>query len=531
MAFGYLRVDREQRFLLPPDMREWLAEGHLVWFVIDVVDRIDCSVLHARSRRGGVGRRGYDPEMLLALLLYAYCCGVRSSRQIERLCEVDVAYRVLAGGRRPDHSTIARFRQDHEAAAQELFVEVLAVCARAGLARLGVVAIDGTKVAGDASVKANRTGEQLAAAAAARRAEVEAMFAQAAAADAAEDRLFGAARGDELPAELARRDGRLARLDAAAAQVAAQRDEVSQREAWAARQAELAARGHRPAGRPPRDLEVGLAQAALAAEEAKAAARAQRRAERETAARAAGRKLAGARPTQVEHRGLRKARARLAKANARAAAAAEDAGRATPKKDRKEPRKPRANVTDPDTRLMHGPHGWVQGYNAQAAVSEDGIVLAAEVTQDHNDVHQCQPMLAATRNNIDRAAVTNPLGTVLFDAGYLSEENLTAPGPTRLIATSKAHKLRRRPPTEGPPPHDASPIEAMTHKLCTPQGRTLYAKRQHTVEPVFGEAKHLRGFRRFARRGLPAVNAEWKLQMTVHNLLKAFRHQLAHTPA
>jgi transposase len=525
MAFEYLPVDRAQRFLLPPDMGEWLAEGHLVWFVIDVVDRVDCSVLHARGGRGGVGRRGYDPEMLLALLLYAYCCGVRSSRQIERLCEVDVAYRVLAGGAQPDHSTIARFRQDHEAAAQGLFVEVLAVCAQAGLARVGVVAVDGTKVAGDASVKANRTGEQLAAAVAARRAEVAAMFAQAAATDAGEDRLFGAARGDELPAELARRDGRLARLDAAAAQVAAQRVEVAQREAWAARQAELAPRGHRPAGRPPRDLEVDLAQAAVAAEEANAAARARRRAERETAAGAAGRKLAGARPAppQQEHRGLRKARARLAKANARAAAG-DGAEQGKRGKGPKRPGPPRANVTDPDSRLMHGPHGWVQGYNAQAAVSEDGIVLAAEVTQDHNDVRQCQPMLAATQTNMERAAIDAALGVVLFDAGYLSEDNLTAAGPDRLIATGKTHHLRRRPPTEAPPPPDATPAQAMAHRLATDEGRTLYAKRQHTVEPVFGETKHLRGFRRFSRRGLPAVNAEWKLQMTVHNLLKAFRH-------
>jgi transposase len=326
MAFEYLPVDREQRFLLPPDMREWLGEGHLALFVIDVIDRIDCSVLHARGGRGGVGRRGYDPEMLLALLIYAYCCGVRSSREIERLCEVDVAYRVLAGGAQPDHSTIARFRQDHEAAAQALFVEVLAVCAQAGLARVGVVAIDGTKVAGDASLKANRTGDQLAAAAAARREQVEACFADAAAADADEDRLVGDVGGDELPGELARRDSRLARLDAALAQVAAQRAEVSQREAWAVRQAEVAPRGHRPAGRPPRDLEVDLAQAAVAAEEAKAAGRARQRAEGEAAARAAGRKLAGARPAppQQEHRGLRKARQRLAQAQARAESA--DAG-------------------------------------------------------------------------------------------------------------------------------------------------------------------------------------------------------------
>ena len=156
MARDYLRVDRDQPFLLPPSMRDWLPEDHLAWFVLDVVDRLDTSALHARHPRGGVGRRAYDPDMLLALLLYAYCMGVRSSRQIERLCVVDVAFRVLAAGHRPDHTTIARFRQGHEDIAVQLFVDVLMLCAEAGLVRLGVVAIDGTKVEADASMKANR---------------------------------------------------------------------------------------------------------------------------------------------------------------------------------------------------------------------------------------------------------------------------------------------------------------------------------------------------------------------------------------
>jgi transposase len=159
MAFGYVDVDRDQLFLLPPSLRDWLAEDHLVWFVLEVVERIDTSVLHGRHRNDGVGRAAYDPDMLLALLIYAYCGGVRSSRQIERLCEVDVAYRVICANLVPDHTTIARFRQGHEDHAVELFIEVLMLCAEAGLATVGVVAVDGTKMGADASKKKNRRRE------------------------------------------------------------------------------------------------------------------------------------------------------------------------------------------------------------------------------------------------------------------------------------------------------------------------------------------------------------------------------------
>src|SRR6202034_3563202 len=210
MAFSYRRVDRSQPFLLPPDMRDWLPEGHLVWFVLDVVARVDTQALHAAHPNDGVGRRAYDPDMLLALLVYAYCSGVRSSRTIERLCEVNVAYRVICAGDRPDHTTIARFRQAHEVMAQRLFVDVLAICAAAGLAKVGVVAVDGTKMAGDASLNANRSRAQV-------EAEVAEMFAQAEADDTEEGRLFGDARGDELPEELSDPRRRSARLDHALA--------------------------------------------------------------------------------------------------------------------------------------------------------------------------------------------------------------------------------------------------------------------------------------------------------------------------
>ncbi len=215
MAFSYIRADRDQMFLMPADMREWLPEGHLAWFVVDVVERLDTSQLHKAHPNDGVGRAAYDPDMMLALLVYAYCTGVRSSRKIERLCSVGVPPTgwSVPPSNLPDHSTIARFRQAHDAVAQRLFADALALCAAAGLARVGVVAVDGTRVAANASLRANRSRSEV-------EAEVAEMFAQAEAADDAEDRLFGGATGDELPPELADRQRRRARLDAALAELA-----------------------------------------------------------------------------------------------------------------------------------------------------------------------------------------------------------------------------------------------------------------------------------------------------------------------
>jgi transposase len=234
MAFGYRPVDRDQQFLLPPDVREWLPAGHLVWFLLDVVERIDTAALHTRHARDGVGRRAFDPDMLLALLLYAYCTGQRSSRRIEQLCEVDVAYRVICANDPPDHTTIARFRQRYDAHAKALFIEVLSLCHEAGLTKVGVVAVDGTKIAADASLKANRTRAQIEAEIAA---QVDEMMAEADDVDAAEDDLFGDRRGDELPDDLVDRSSRRRRLDEALEQLKAKQarreaDEAERDEQW-----------------------------------------------------------------------------------------------------------------------------------------------------------------------------------------------------------------------------------------------------------------------------------------------------------
>src|SRR5512133_3950441 len=202
MAYNFRRGDCDQPFLLPPDLRDWLPDGHLAWFVLDVVDQLDLGPFLRGYRADGHGHPAYDPRLLLGVLLYAYCIGVRSSRQLERRCSEDIAFRVLAANQTPDHVTIARFRVRHEAALAGFLVASLRLCAAAGLVRLGLVALDGTKVAGNAADKANRTLAKL-------EEEVAQILHQAAEADQREDREYGPARGDELPAELASPASRL----------------------------------------------------------------------------------------------------------------------------------------------------------------------------------------------------------------------------------------------------------------------------------------------------------------------------------
>src|SRR6201989_1932997 len=194
MAKKYRPVDRDQAFLLPPDMREWLPAGHPVHLVITAVeDHLDTSAFHAGRRTGGAGTAGYDPDMLATVLVWAYAHGVTSSRRIEELCRTDVAFRLICAGNLPDHSTFARFRSDFPDATAAFFTGVLVLCARLGMGRLGTVALDGTKIAASASKAANRTEKRL-------RELAEEAVAAHAAADAAEDELYGEGRrGDEVP--------------------------------------------------------------------------------------------------------------------------------------------------------------------------------------------------------------------------------------------------------------------------------------------------------------------------------------------
>jgi transposase len=503
MAYFYVGGDREQRFLLPVSMGDWLDEGHLAWFVIDVVAKIDTSAFHAAHRNDGPGRPAYNPDMMLALLLYAYGTGLRSSRRIEAACRTDAAFRVISGSVTPDHATIARFLVDHEEAIKTAFVAVLRVCAKAGLVSVGTIAIDGTKMGADAALDANRQGAWI-------RAEVERILGEAVATDTAEDAQPGLFGGDELPGELSSRSGRLARLQMALAHIEAE-DAAAEAddEERAARALQAAAEGVGPQGPIAKDPRRALARA----EAAETAARVQ--AERRAAKRAKRAKETG-RP-EPEHLDLDLQAAIAATGAARAAAQ----GAA--------PRPTKANITDPDSRIMMTPTGFIQGYNCQAAVNAQQIVVAYAVTQQVNDKRQYQPMVAATRSCLDAAGITTPIGLVLADAGYWSHGNAIAEGPDKLIATQKDWKQRRAArdlgTTTGPPPAGASPMEAMEHRLRTPEGAADYAKRGHTVEPVFGHGKENRGYRRFRRRGLAAVTSEWALITISHNLGKLFAHQ------
>src|SRR5687768_17402190 len=198
MAQNFIVCDREQELLLPPSLREWLPEGHLAWFVIDAVAALDLRPFFAVYRDNGQGRAAHDPAMMVALLLYSYALGERSSRRIERRCIEDVATRVICANQAPDHTTIARFRQRHERAVADLFGAVLGLCVEAGLVEVGVIAIDGTKLHANASERTTCDYEQIA----------RKILAEADAVDAAEDERCGERRGDELPEELATGAGR-----------------------------------------------------------------------------------------------------------------------------------------------------------------------------------------------------------------------------------------------------------------------------------------------------------------------------------
>lgn len=248
MAQSFLSCDRDQDFLMPPSVREWLPAGHLAWYLLDVVEELDLAAFYGEYRRDGSGRPAHDPGMMVALLLYAYAVGERSSRQIERRCQEDVAFRVIAANRAPDHTTINRFRKRHASRLAGLFVQVLAMCAKAGMVRVGTVAVDGTKIAANAGLSANRTYEKI-------RQEVERILAEADEVDAAEDEQFGDARGDELPGELADPVTRRARLERAKREIEAEQAALAgEHEAMLARRAEHRQRtGRNPRGRPPGD--------------------------------------------------------------------------------------------------------------------------------------------------------------------------------------------------------------------------------------------------------------------------------------
>lgn len=452
MGYNFLPCERDQLYLMPPALQDWLPEGDLAWFVLDAVAQMNLAKIERAYRADGWGSAAYAPAMMVALLLYAYCLGERSSRRIERLCERDVAFRVLTANQCPDHTTLARFRQIHETELATLFTQVLQLCAEAGLVKVGVVALDGTKVKANAALAANRTAETI-------EQVVTTMLAEAHTVDDAEDRLYEPdQRGDALPEALRDRTRRLKRLQECQARLEREAAEATaqQQATIEVRQAEETATGQKKRGRKPK--------------------------------------------------------------------APEAAADATAK----------ANVTDPESRIMKTQRGYVQGYNAQAMVTEEQILVAAEVTQDENDIKQLHPMLEAAQAQLHAIEYPQPIGTVLADAGYCSEANLTEAdpaGPALLIATNKDWKqrqaLREQPCPRGRIPKGLSQRDRMERTLLTKRGRLLYKKRGQTVEPVFGQIKDGRGCDRFMRRGHQACACEWTLLCTTHNLLKLWRSRKA----
>lgn len=446
--YNFIPNEREQSLLLPPSLRDWLPEQDLAWFIIDAVSHMNLKPFYSRYRSDGWGNAAYDPEMMVSLLLYAYCLGVCSSREIERRCERDIAFRVITANQRPDHTTLARFRKANEQELSLLFTEVLRLCNEAGLVKVGLVALDGTKVKANASLGTNRTYGWI-------EEKVQEMLEEAGEKDEEEDKLYGEnRRGDELPEDLQDRKKRLERLKEAKARLEQEAKEV------AAQQAEKIKK-------------------------------------REEEEKKSGKKKRGRKPKQREEK---------------------------PQPESK------ANITDPQSRIMKTRTGYVQGYNAQAVVTEDQIIVAADVTQEENDKKQLHPMLEKAQAELMSAGVEDKINTALQDAGYWSEDNMLnadPEGPELLIATTKDWKQRRALREQGPPrgriPNDISIKERMERKLRTKRGWALYKRRGSIVEPIFGQIKDVRRCDRFMRRGHIAVQSEWKLIAATHNLLKLWR--------
>ena len=514
MGARFIGCDRDQVFLMPPSVRDWVPEGHLVWTVLEAVAELDLSAIYADYREDGRRRPAYEPSMMVALLLYAYARGNRSSRGIERACFEDVAYRVVAGNLAPDHSTIAEFRCRHERPLGEVFTGVLGLCARAGLGSVGVVAIDGTKVSANASINANRDFGQIA----------REILAEAAEIDAREDELYGAERGDELPEHLRTREGRRKALRAAKECLARERDQAVQapadddppvtveldprefvtrpagRRAWV-REGRRALEAQREReGRPiPKDRTDRLFEAC-------------RRLEEELDFE------------HVAHAAYDAWRAR--------GIAADGSRRMAPGKVK--PHEPvlaptgLMNTTDHDSRVVRT-HGQppLQGYNAQLAVNDQQVVVAAEVTTESPDFGHLEPMVRATQRELRAVDLADP-DIVLADAGYWHQRQIEAvvsDGMRVLVPPDAGLRKGARPGWTG------GFYDFMRRVLATPDGRALYRQRQITIEPVFGQIKFNRMIRRFQRRGRAACRSEWRFIAASHNLLNLHGHRVATVPA
>lgn len=499
MGQNFLDCDREQAFLLPPSLRDWLPEDHLAWFVIDSVGGLDLAAFYAAYRADGHGRAAYEPSMMVALVLYGYATSERSSRGIERRCREDIAYRVITGNQTPDHATVARFIRRHQESLNELFGSVLRLCARAGLVDSGVVAVDGTKLTANASSDSNIDYDRIA------REIIEGAIAT----DAAEDARFGEARGDELPPELRTAAGRRAWLERELQREREQPNEEEQRRC----QLEARPDGFEQARAAGRGRIEFIRQARRELEE-------QRWQQAKPVPRSRAPRL------RLSAQWLEEELA----AELRGADAYGQFRRQHPVGGRIKPYLPpeipegEVNLTDPDSRRMKGNRRFIQGYNAQAVVNEQQIVLAAEVTTAANDHSLLAPMIEAAVNELKQCDSGNKPAVVLADAQYWNAQHID-----RLVAEHGCQVLI--PPDggkrEGPPRRSGPRYALMRAVLATELGKQLYSKRQTSIEPVFGHTKHNRKIDRFNYRGRSLVRTEWRIVMLTHNLQKLHRHQLA----
>ena len=486
MAQNFIECDREQAFLMPPSLREWLCEDHLAWFVIEAVEGMNLDEFYADYRADGHGRAAYEPSMMVALVLYAYATGQRSARAIERHCRQDIAYRVITANRVPDHATVARFVCRHERALGELFGSVLTLCARAGLVSTGVVAIDGTKLKANASREANLDYGRIA----------REIVAEAKATDEAEDERYGEARGDELPERLRTSEGRRQWLGEAQRDLEAERaarEESAEETAWMPRGRALdqGRRGWHRDARQRLDERREREARPIARSRTARLAESKRRLEEELRAERDANEAYEA----YRSRGISRDGRRFG---------------GGPPSPHRVPDIPtgKINTTDPDSRLLKVTGGYVQGYNAQATVNEKQIVLAAEISVDSPDFGQLEPMVDATAAELAQAGVTEPPEVVVADAGYWHHEQIdsvAAGGIAVLIPPDAGKRKGARPGWQG------GRYEWMRRVLATEHGERLYRKRSQTVEPMFGHTKHNRGMSRFHRRGRSAARTEWRL--------------------
>ena len=511
MAQNFIGSDRDQSFLLPPDVRDWLPEGHLAWFVLDAVAGMDLSGFYCAYRADGVGRRAYDPAMMVALLLYGYSRGVRSARAIERSCWEDVAFKTIAMMETPDHATIARFVERHEIALAELFSQVLGLCAQAGLVRSEVVAIDGTKMAGNASRESTRDFSQIA----------REVIAEAIATDQAEDELYGDQRGDELPEELRTREGRAEFFRRVREQQAADQEHD---------EPELLPEA-------AEDLQAGFAfdvQRIVARHQGREGWTREGRRQLEQRRWEHGEPIPRAREDRLLLAAQRLEEQRDAKLAANRAYEDYRAnGRATD--GRRLGKRPNpwtapqlpddvVSMSDPDSQRMKANLGYVQGYNAQTVVDEGQIVIAAEITNTPGDFSNLDPMITTAINELERVGVTERPEVALADAGYWNEQHFDEVTANKhiqvLIPPDRGGRSEPRPGWAG------GRYSWMRAVLASEHGKQLYRKRIQMIEPVFAHTKHNRLINRFHRRGRIAVRTEWRLLMATHNLTKLHRHQL-----